>query len=326
MFFFVLNLLREKPVNNMEDNLLLKLFNWSLVGCFLILSNFLSQANCCEEEKATSPYMLATGCAGQDRLEKIEEAYGHFSQSLLNSLPLIPKDGKILSVGCGTGTRECRMAQYWPHAHIKAIDNSEAQLMIARERASKLGLENIDFSVGDANNLPTTDGYDLVYARFLLTHVQNPGAVLKEMIRVAKPGALIVCEELSSSSHFCEPNNKYFEEASQLTQRIANKMRVDYDIGAKLRVLMQEQGLITTFYQHQPDRSNINVKMQLPLAISEAKPKLINAGIDEKLLDDLLKGMEEFATQEDSRASMSDLFQVVGCKPSINPHTTKEML
>ena len=45
MFFFVLNLLREKSVNNMEDNLLLKLFNWSLVGCFLILSNFLESVN-----------------------------------------------------------------------------------------------------------------------------------------------------------------------------------------------------------------------------------------------------------------------------------------
>ncbi len=276
--------------------MLLRLYNLRFMGCLLLLSNFFNQANCCEEAQTASSYMLATGHTGKERLDKIHEAYG--SLSPLESFPPLPEHAKILSVGCGTGVRECQMAQCWPHMHITAVDNSEDQLTVARERASDLWLTNIDFILGDANNLSYIKGYDLVYARLLLIHVKNPELVLKGIVSAAKPGAPIICEEISSSSFFYEPYNKFYEQALQLTQEVAHKMGVDYDIGIKLKVIMESLGCKNvTLHQYQPDRTDENVKMQLQLALTEAKPKLILAGFDEQRLDVLLQGLDEFAKE-----------------------------
>jgi SAM-dependent methyltransferase len=290
----------------------LKLYNWILSG------NLFSRTNGTKEDT----YMLATGRAGQKRLNLIDDAYGHFSRSLLESLrPSLPKNAQILTVGCGTGTMECPMAQYWPGARITAVDSSPAQLEIARKNAFELRLTNINFIEDDAKNLLYTNCYDLVYARFLLMHVQDPLSILKCMEQAAKPGALIICEELSSSSYYCEPYNKFYAEAFQLIQGVAKKMRVDYDIGAKLPGLMANLGLTSIQRDRQkPDRSNLNVKKQLVMAIAEAKPKLLAKNFDEQALDALLAELEAFANQDTSRMSMSDLFQVVGRKPLSNPH------
>lgn len=260
--------------------------------------------------------MLATGSAGQERLDRIEECYGHFNQSLLEAIPPLPENAQILSIGCGTGTRECKMAIYWPHAHITALDNSEDQLMLARERAFKLNLTNIDFVVGDAYSLPDINRHDLVYARFLLMHMRDPSSIIKGMVRTAKLGGLVICEELSSSSFFCEPDNQFYKQAFDLSQDVAQKMGVDYDIGKKLSVLMAEHGLTSVkLNQLQPDRSNSNAKLQLYFGIAEAKPRLTSVGYEEEALNSLLANMLEFANEENSRISMSDLFQAVGYKP-----------
>lgn len=293
--------------------MLLKLYNWSLVGCLLIFSNLLSPANCAE--KAADTYLLATGRAGETRLALIDEAYGHFSRSLLESLhSSLPENAQILSIGCGTGTIECQMAQYWPNAYIKAIDSSQAQIDISRDKAASLGLKKITFIFQDANDLIYENSFDLVYARLLLIHVQDPVSVLKRMERAAKPGALIICEEISSSSFHCEPPNEFYAKAFQLTQEIAQEKKVDYDIGVKLPGYMADLGLtLVRFSRQEPDRANLNVKKQLFLSLTEAKPKL-PANFDGQSLDTLLGELEKFADQDNSRISMSDLFQVVGRK------------
>jgi ubiquinone/menaquinone biosynthesis C-methylase UbiE len=294
----------------------LKLSNWSWVGCLLILINSFNQANCCED-KDNSSYLLATGSAGQERLDRIEECYGHFSQSLLESLPPLPEDAKFLCIGFGTAAREIRMAQYWPNAHITAVDYSEANVELARKKVQELEITNIQFVHSDANDLPfKADSFHLVHCRLLLMHLRDPRSVLQAMVSTAKSGGVIICEELSSSSIFYKPYNRFYKQAHDLILAVEEKLRVDYDIGKKLSNLMTQVGLTSVkLNQQQPDRSNLNTKLQLYFALNESKPKLVLAGYDEKELNDLLAGLFEFANQENATMSMSDLFQSIGYKP-----------
>lgn len=283
---------------------------------FLMTAVAASAGNVLPEEnnKSATTYLLGTGTSGEERLDQMEEAFGSFSQSLLNYLNL-PKHPKILSVGCGTGTREIQMAKYWPDARILAIDNSKEQIELAKKRAANFGLKNIEFVEMDAEALSQENQFDLVYARFLLTHLKDPRAILNKMIRASKLGGLIACGETSSSSFYCEPDDKSHRKALQIAEEVGKIIGVDYDIGAKLKDMMTEQGLkIIVEKRDRPDSSNPKVKELFWSTFKEAKPKLLLANFKTQELDDCLNGMKNFAAQEKSKISMTDFFQVVGRK------------
>jgi ubiquinone/menaquinone biosynthesis C-methylase UbiE len=282
----------------------------------IIFTALLSLTFATASEIKGSTYMLETGHKGQQRLDRLEEVYGHFSQSFLEKLKdefkIIPEE--ILSVGCGTGTRERKMLEIWPNAKITAIDNNPDQIAIAKTKSTHPS--NIKYITQDGNSLTDTNRYDLVYARFFFLHINDASAVLEKMIYAVKPGGIIICEEGSSSSFHCNPKNETFNEAQELLQKIATAKNVDYDIGVKVEDMIQKKGLdILISKQQQPDRANKKVKNLLTESIEEAKTKIIETKLfEEEYLNNLLKKMEEYANKDESRISMTDLFQVVAKK------------
>jgi phosphatidylethanolamine/phosphatidyl-N-methylethanolamine N-methyltransferase len=99
--------------------------------------------------------------------------------------------GRVLEVGVGTGIS---LPHYDKRTRLVGIDISEAMLDKARERAKKLGLDNVeDIAVGDAEALVyPDDGFDVVVAQYVVTAVPNPEKALDEFVRVVRPGGEIV--------------------------------------------------------------------------------------------------------------------------------------
>ena len=94
--------------------------------------------------------------------------------------------GPILDVGCGTGLLIERLAGCAPY--IVAIDFSEAMLSMTRERCK--AFDNVLLVRGDADFLPLRDdAFDNVFAFTLLQNIPEPKRTLRELARVAKPGA-----------------------------------------------------------------------------------------------------------------------------------------
>jgi SAM-dependent methyltransferase len=93
---------------------------------------------------------------------------------------------EILEVGCGTGLLLERMASFARRA--VGVDLSPGMLERARER----GLEAVE---GSATALPFGDhSFDVVCSFKVLAHVRDIETAMREMVRVTRPGGMLVLE------------------------------------------------------------------------------------------------------------------------------------
>ncbi|MBA3998024.1 MAG: hypothetical protein C0489_05645 [Candidatus Accumulibacter sp.] len=107
------------------------------------------------------------------------------------------RDKRVLVVGCGFGDDALRLAKLG--ARVSAFDLSPDALSIARGLAAREGLA-IDFGEMPAEAMRYGDAsFDLIVARDILHHVDIPAA-MREIARVARPGAIFVVNEIYSHS------------------------------------------------------------------------------------------------------------------------------
>lgn len=98
----------------------------------------------------------------------------------------------VLDIGCGTGVVSRAIARrHGFSGKVIGIDLSPYLTQAAARLAEAEGVGNrIDFRTGDSHTLGIPDrSLDAVVAHTLLSHVDDPGAVLREIYRILKPGA-----------------------------------------------------------------------------------------------------------------------------------------
>ena len=98
----------------------------------------------------------------------------------------------VLDLGCGDGTTAVPAAQLG--ADVLGVDIAGNLVAAGNERARALGLTNLRFQEGDATDLNELDdeSFDLVVSIFGAMFAPKPFDVASEMVRVTKPGGLIV--------------------------------------------------------------------------------------------------------------------------------------
>lgn len=134
---------------------------------------------------------------------------------------LIPKDGKVLEIGCNCGF-EC-MAMQQGGRKVIGIDIGEDFI----GRAKEIG---IDARTMDMHNLRFSENrFDCVYINNTLEHAYNPDKVLSEIYRVLKGGGKsIICipadyknkeyipdENWDQSLHMWKPDTEEFNRTVQ---------------------------------------------------------------------------------------------------------------
>ena len=109
---------------------------------------------------------------------------------LLLDFASFPTDGRLLDIGCGTGSMTHAMATRWPERSVIGIDIAPQYIAFAR---SQLGPANLHFEVADAVELPYEDAsFGGAAAQLVLNFVPDPLAALHEIQRVVVPGGSVV--------------------------------------------------------------------------------------------------------------------------------------
>lgn len=105
--------------------------------------------------------------------------------------------GKILDAGTGTGRFAITLAQNLENS-VTALDYSLEMLAVNRELSSKLGINNIEYVQGDIEHLQfPTAHFDSVVSITVVRHFPQYKNILKEYVRVLKPGGKLVFEMCS---------------------------------------------------------------------------------------------------------------------------------
>ena len=105
------------------------------------------------------------------------------------SLGVLQPGEHVVDVGCGAGLDSLIAARMvGPSGRVIGVDMTPEMLAKARSGAQALGLSNVEFQGGVAEDLPAPDGWaDVVISNGVLNLTPDKAATLREMARVLKP-------------------------------------------------------------------------------------------------------------------------------------------
>jgi ubiquinone/menaquinone biosynthesis C-methylase UbiE len=147
-------------------------------------------------------YVLRGGRAGAERLRLLNRVKWPTTEPLLRAAGL--RAGiSCLDVGCGSGDVTLKMAALvGAEGHVVGVDRDQTILQPARQEADKEGLP-VSFRRLEAEELAEESAYDLVFARYLLSHLPRPQRAIEAMVRAAWPGGSLVLEDVFFPGHIC---------------------------------------------------------------------------------------------------------------------------
>lgn len=171
----------------------------------------------------------------------------HASRTAENSaafvIPHLTAGTSVLDVGCGPGSITCDFAELVAPAKVVGLDRSVEIVAQAAALAAERGVENVEFVTGNIYDLDFEDEtFDLVHAHQVLQHLTDPVAALREMRRVAKPGAIVAVRDADFHGMSWYPEVRELDDWMELYQKIARRNGAEPDAGRRLVSWAQQAG------------------------------------------------------------------------------------
>ena len=118
-------------------------------------------------------YFIRGGVKGRERLRILGRVMQPTTLSLFERVG-IGAGFSILDAGCGGGDVTLELARLTgPEGSVVGWDLDEAKLELARRDAEDLGFGNVEYRLADIRQSEARSEYDVIYTRFLLTHLRE---------------------------------------------------------------------------------------------------------------------------------------------------------
>jgi len=262
-------------------------------------------------------YILQGGEQGAERLRLLAAVKWPTTKLLLDRAGLGP-GLNCLDLGCGTGAVAFQIAEaVKPAGRVTGVDFDERCVELARAETQRRGVD-AEFRCGLADQLNENCVYDLVFARFLLTHLPQPEKALECIVRATKPGGVVVVEDIQFTGHFAHPACPAFERYVSLYQELVRQKGGDPNIGPRLPEMFLEAGLMDVAFEViQPSYQAGLGKRLAEVTMEHIHEAVVAAGLaSDQEVNVIIAGIKAFADDPKTILSLPRIFQVTGKKPN----------
>jgi SAM-dependent methyltransferase len=258
-------------------------------------------------------YVLRGGEEGAARLRLLARVTWPATKALLRRVGLRP-GMRCLDVGCGIGAVTLRLARrVGPTGQAVGIDVDERCLELAGQEAARRALPAA-FRAEGVNDLREEAAYDLVYGRFLLSHMPDPGRAVGRLVRAVRPGGKMVVEDVEFAAHFCHPACPAFARYVALYQEAVRRRGGDPDLGPRLVGLLLDAGLRRVGLEVvQPAYRTGPGKRMAQVTMAHIREAVVAAGLAAaQEVDAVVADLDRFARHPRTVLSLPRIFQVWG--------------
>jgi SAM-dependent methyltransferase len=204
-----------------------------------------------------------------------------------------------------------------PAEVLVGLDIDQVKLEIARTEALQQGVGNADFQACDVCTLGGESQFDVVYARFLLTHLKAPGAAVAAIYRALRAGGVFAVEDIDFSGHFIYPESRAFRRYHELYCATVSRRGGDPDIGLRLPSLLKQAGFQEIgMHVVQPIAMQGEVKLLSPLTMENISESVMADGLATRAeIDQVVRELYEFAADPNTVGGVPRVVQAWGRRP-----------
>jgi SAM-dependent methyltransferase len=199
---------------------------------------------------------MSTGFAGHYPIEhsraEIERLHMQGAAMAPDAMAMLGRIGvgpgwNCLDIGCGPrGITDLLSERVGSRGRVVGLDMNERFLQHARANAPA----NVEFHIGDAygSNLPGGT-FDLVHMRFVASTTRDPERLLREAIRLARPGGVVALQEPDVATLNCHPPHLAWDRLKAAISAVFANAGTDIYLARRLYAMARQTGLHDVAYR-----------------------------------------------------------------------------
>jgi ubiquinone/menaquinone biosynthesis C-methylase UbiE len=269
-------------------------------------------------DSPTSSYVIDGGRSGAARLAVLARVRASASEDFMRRAGL-RAGHRCLDLGCGSGELTYRLAELAAPGEVVGVDFDRGVVAVATERAAQAPIApGLRFIVADVQALPDGLGpFDLISARYVLSHVRDPLTVLRTMRSLLVPGGAIAVEDTDVEAVSSEPHSPALERCVELNRALTRARGLPERLGPRLAGLLEQAGFERIEESVDQDVARDGEGKRLTeLSLERTRAALTADGLaDDAEIDALLAELHRFSSDPRTLIRSPRLHQVLGRRP-----------
>src|SRR5262249_20008676 len=152
---------------------------------------------------------------------------------------------RVLEIGSGMGDVAFLAGEIvGPEGWVLGVDQDTAGLEKARERSHQQGCSSwVSFEACNLAEFDTADQFDAIVGRYILLYQQDPGAIIRRLLKFLKPSGIVVFHEMDfANAHSSDPPCAFWDEMYGLLSEAFRRAGNPPDYGRRVAKAFLEAG------------------------------------------------------------------------------------